>query len=420
MSTATSTPRKASQPFILFTLFLDVLGIGLIIPVLPALIGQFTHNPAEQTHWYGWLAATYGIAQFFFTPALGALSDRFGRRPLLLLSIFGLGGGFLLQGLATSLYTLLAVRIFSGATAASFAIANAYTADVTPPEQRAKAFGMLGAAFGLGFIIGPVVGGVLGKYDVHYPFFFAASLALINWLYGFFVLPESLDQEHRSSFSLKRANPFSALGHLGRLQNVGGLVLVFALTVFAQFILQTTWVLYTQFRFGWGPMENGFALFVVGLVSVIVQGGLQSRFIRFFGEVRLTLLGITSGAIAFALYGFASAGWIMYCIIFANVLSFAVAPTLQSIISRAVSPKEQGLTQGALTSINSVAIIFAPLLGTFILSFVSHLPSNDWRLGASFYACSAFQLLALVAAIIHFRHVGQSSAASLSATESEA
>jgi MFS transporter, DHA1 family, tetracycline resistance protein len=402
-----SKSRTASQPFILFTLFLDVLGIGLIIPVLPALIGQFTQSADQQAHWYGWLAATYGVAQFFFTPLLGALSDRFGRRPLLLLSIFGLGLGFLLQGLATSLMMLLVVRIFSGATAASFVIANAYTADVTPPEERAKAFGMLGAAFGIGFIIGPVVGGILSDINIHFPFYFAASLSLLNWLYGFFFLPESLAADKRAPFSIKRANPFSALAHLGKLRSIGGLVGVFALTVFAQFILQTTWVLYTHFRFDWSPKENGYALFVVGIVSVIVQGGLQSRLLKLLGETRLTLIGITSGVLAFTAYGLATQGWMMYCIIFANFMSFAVAPTLQSIISKAVGESEQGVTQGALSSINSVAIIFAPLLGSALLSVVSHLPQNDWRMGATFYACAAFQLAGLIMAIIHFRRMAK-------------
>lgn len=399
-----SKDRQASQAFILFTVFLDVLGIGLIIPVLPVLIGQFTATPDEQALWYGLLAASYGVIQFFCTPLLGALSDRYGRRPLLLVSIFGLGCSFVVHGLATSLVALFLVRIVSGGTAATFAVANAYMADITLPEQRGKAFGMLGAAFGMGFIFGPMMGGFLGDIDVRLPFFVAAGLALLNWLYGYFVLPESLPLERRSAFSLKRANPFSALLYLAKLKGIGGLISVFALSVFAQFILQTTFVLYTQFRFGWGPKDNGIALFIVGLVGVIVQGGLQSRLLKFFGETKLVLIGLSSGTIAFALYGVVDAGWMMYCVIFANFLSFATGPTLQSIVSKAVDPKEQGLTQGSLTAINSVAIIFAPLLGTTILSRVSHLPAHDWRLGASFYLCSLLQGAALLMAYMHFRH----------------
>lgn len=402
-----SKDRQASQAFILFTIFLDVLGIGLIIPVLPVLIGQFTQGADEQTHWFGLLAASYGVVQFFCTPLLGALSDRFGRRPLLLLSIFGLGVSYLVHALAGSLLALFLVRIVSGSTAASFAVANAYMADITPAEKRGKAFGLLGAAFGMGFIFGPMMGGILGDISVRLPFFVAAGLALLNWLYGYFVLPESLPVERRAPFSLARANPFSALLHLGKLKGVGSLIGVFALAVFAQFILQTTFVLYTQFRFGWGPRDNGIALFIVGLVGAIVQGGLQGRLLKWLGETRLVLMGLMSATIAYALYGVIDAGWMMYCVIFGNFLSFGTGPALQSIVSKAVGPKEQGLTQGSLTAINSVAIIFAPLAGTAILSRVSHLPGHDWRLGASFYLCSALQFCALLFAVSHFRRVAK-------------
>jgi len=398
-----SKDRKASQAFILVTVFLDVLGIGLIIPVLPALVGQFTSSPDEQAHWFGLLSAMYGVMQFLCTPMLGALSDRFGRRPVLLLSIFGLGLSLMVQAMATSLMALLLIRIVSGGTAASFSVANAYMADVTTPEARGKAFGMLGAAFGMGFIFGPMIGGLLGGQDVRLPFFVAASLALINWLYGYFVLPESLPKERRTAFSLRRANPLSALAHLSQLRGVGGLIFVFALTVLAQFILQTTWVLYTTFRFHWTPTDNGIALFVVGLLSAVVQGGLQGRLMKYFGEQRLLLLGFTSATIAYALYGFITVGWLMYVIIFANIMSFATGPVLQAIVSKAASAQEQGLTQGSLNAINGLAIIFGPLIGTAILARVGHLDATDWRMGASFYLCAALQGVALGLAWLHFR-----------------
>lgn len=404
--------RQASQAFILFTVFLDVLGIGLIIPVLPVLIGHFTTSPDEQAHWYGLLAASYGVVQFFCTPLLGALSDRFGRRPLLLLSIFGLGVSFMVHALATSLLALFLVRIVSGSTAASFAVANAYMADITPAEKRGKAFGLLGAAFGMGFIFGPMMGGILGDINIRLPFFVAAGLSLLNWLYGYFVLPESLPQERRATFSMTRANPFSALLHLGKLKGVGSLIGVFALSVFAQFILHSTFGLYTHFRFGWGPRDNGIALFIVGLVSAVVQGGLQGRLLKWLGETRLVLMGLCSASIGYALYGAVDQGWMMYCVIFANFLSGATGPALQSIVSKAVGPKEQGLTQGSLTAINSVAIIFAPLVGTTILSRVSHLPAHDWRLGASFYLCAVLQFCALLFAVVHFRRINKRDARS--------
>ncbi len=399
--------RKASQSFIWMTVFMDVLGIGLIIPVLPSLVGQFTSSPDEQAHWYGMLAATYGVMQFICTPMLGALSDRYGRRPVLLLSIFGLGCSLFVQALATSLITLLLIRILSGGTAASFSVANAYMADITAPQDRAKAFGKLGAAFGVGFIVGPMLGGLLGGEDVRLPFFVAAGMALLNFMYGYFVLPESLPPDRRSAFSLRQANPFSALLRLGQLHGVGGLVGVFALSVFSQFILQTTWVLYTQFRFGWGPTQNGFLLFTVGVVSVVVQGGLQGPLTQRLGDKRLALIGLASSTVAMVAYGFATAGWMMFVIVVANFMANATGPTLQSIVSRAAGPSDQGFTQGSLTAINSIAIIFAPLVGTVILARVGHLPAQDWRLGSTFLLCAVLQLGALVLAWVHFKRIDQ-------------
>lgn len=398
--------REASLSFILVTVFLDVLGIGLIIPVLPALVGTFTHSPDEQSYWYGLLAAMYGTMQFFCTPALGALSDRFGRRPVLLLSIFGLGCSLFTNALATSLVTMLLIRIVSGGTAASFSVANAYVADVTPPEKRGKAFGLLGAAFGMGFIFGPMVGGFLGAIDVRMPFFMAGGMAIGNWCYGFFVLPESLPPERRTPFSFKRANPFSALLHLGKLHGVGGLIFVFALTVLAQFILQSTWVLYTSFRFHWHPSDNGLALFAVGVMSAVVQGGLQGTLLKRFGEQKLVLMGFASATVAYVLYGSITQGWMMYVVIFANLLSFATGPALQAIVSKAAGAGEQGLTQGSLNAINSLAIIAGPIIGTTILARVGHLPANDWRLGSTFYLCAILQAIALILAWGHFKRVG--------------
>lgn len=398
-----SKDRKASQAFIMVTVFLDVLGIGLIIPVLPALVGQFTSSPDEQAHWYGLLSAMYGVMQFLCMPMLGALSDRFGRRPVLLLSIFGLAISLLVQAMATSLMALLLIRIVSGGTAASFSVANAYIADITPAENRGKAYGLLGAAFGMGFIFGPMIGGLLGGQDVRLPFFVAAALALINWFYGYFVLPESLPQDRRTSFSLLRANPMSALSHLAQMRGVGLMIVVFALSVFAQFILQSTWVLYTTFRFQWTPTDNGIALFCVGALSAIVQGGLQGRLLEYFGERRLLLIGFTSATIAFFCYGAITVGWMMYVIMFANFMSIATGPTLQALVSRAAGAHEQGVTQGALNAINGLSIIFGPLIGTAILAQVGHLQSNDWRMGATFYLCAALQGVALILAWLHFR-----------------
>jgi len=394
--------RQAGMPFILVVVFIDVLGIGIALPVIPMLVGLYTPSRELQAYWYGLLVVAYGVMQFFCAPLLGALSDRFGRRPILLWSLLGLGIHFLLLGLAPSLALMLLARIIGGTAGASFSVASAYASDVTPPERRAKSFGMIGAAFGLGFIVGPMIGGLLGSVDLHLPFFAAGALSLINAVYGYLVVPESLPRGRRAPFALARANPFAALLALARHREIGRLVAVFALIVLAQLILQTSWVLYTHFRFGWGPRENGFALFCVGLVAAIVQGGLLSALLRRFGDVRLVLMGLTTGTCAYLLYGLAQHGWMMYAIIIGNFLSFAAGPALQGMVSNAVDPTEQGVTMGALNSINSIMFVVAPLIGAPLLALVSEMPPSDWRIGATFYVSAALQLVALLMAQRHF------------------
>ena len=394
--------RQAGMPFILVVVFIDVLGIGIALPVIPMLVGLYTPSRELQAYWYGLLVVAYGVMQFFCAPLLGALSDRFGRRPILLWSLLGLGIHFLLLGLAPSLLLMLLARIIGGTAGASFSVASAYASDVTPPERRAKSFGMIGAAFGLGFIVGPMIGGLLGSVDLHLPFFAAGALSLINAVYGYLVVPEPLPRGRRAPFALARANPFAALLALARHREIGRLVAVFALIVLAQLILQTSWVLYTHFRFGWGPRENGFALFCVGLVAAIVQGGLLSALLRRFGDVRLVLMGLTTGTCAYLLYGLAQHGWMMYAIIIGNFLSFAAGPALQGMVSNAVDPTEQGVTMGALNSINSIMFVVAPLIGAPLLGMVSEMPPSDWRIGATFYVSAALQLVALLMARRHF------------------
>jgi len=390
------------MPFILVIVFIDVLGIGIAVPVLPMLVGEYTASRELQAYWYGAMVVSYGVMQFFCAPLLGALSDRFGRRPLLLWSLLGLGLHFLLLGLARSLPLMLAARIVGGTAGASFSVANAYASDVTPPDKRAKSFGLIGAAFGLGFIFGPMAGGLLGAIDLHLPFYAAAGLSLINACYGFFVVPESLPRGRRTAFSLGRANPFAALLTLSRHREIGSLILVFALTVLAHLILQTSWVLYTHFRFDWGPRENGFALFCVGLVAAVTQGALLGPLLRRFGDVRLALAGLAVGTVAYVLYGVAQQGWMMYAIILGNFLSFTAGPALQGIVSNAVDPSEQGVTMGALNSINSIMFVVAPSIGTPLLAQVSHLAPSDWRVGATFFVSALLQAAALALARRHF------------------
>jgi DHA1 family tetracycline resistance protein-like MFS transporter len=394
--------RSPAINFIFVTVLLDVMGIGLLIPVLPSIVGQFTASRDAQTYWYGALMLTFGVAQFVCAPLLGALSDHFGRRPVLLTAIAGLGVMFFLTPLVNSLAQLLAIRIFGGALAANFSVANAYVADVSSHENRARSFGKIGAAFGIGFILGPMLGGLLGHLDIRLPFFAAAGLSFLNFLYGWFVLPESLPRERRKRMDLARANPLASLYGLAKLKNVGVLVIVYALTNLAQFILHTIWVLYTSFRFSWGPRESGLSLFVVGLMAAIVQGGLLGLLLKHLGERRVVVAGLASGTVAFLAYGLATQGWMMYLIIVANLLAFSVGAALNAIVSKAADPREQGLAMGSLSSLASLMGVAAPLLGAPLLAEVSHLPALDWRVGAPFFLSATLNLLALALAVWHF------------------
>lgn len=395
------------MPFIMLTVLIDMVTVGLIIPVLPALVGKFTGSPAEQAHWYGMIGFTFGVANFICSPILGALSDRYGRRPVLLLGFTGLAVSFFVTAIATELWMLIAVRLFSGAMMSNAAVANAYVADITPPEQRAKRFGMLGAMFGLGFILGPVMGGLLGAYDLHWPFFAAAGLALCNLLYGYFVLPESLPKEQRHAFDWRKANPISSLKALGELRGIGPLIAVLALAGLAQFMLHTTWVLYTQMKFGWGPLENGWSLFAVGVMSALVQGFLVGKMLRRWSAPRLAVMGLVSSSIGYALWGAATEGWMMYAVIVVNVLGFAAPAAMQSIVSNAADAKTQGRTMGAVAGLNSLMAVLAPMIGPQMLGFVSHLPQGDWRIGAPYYFCALLQATATVLAARHFSRVRQ-------------
>jgi DHA1 family tetracycline resistance protein-like MFS transporter len=391
------------MPFIMIATLIDMMSIGLIIPVLPALVGGFTGSQAEQALWYGAVTFSFGFANFFASPVLGGLSDRYGRRPVLLLGFCGMATSFLLTPMATALWMLIIVRLVSGAMQANMSVSNAYVADITPPGERAKRFGMLGAMFGLGFILGPVMGGLLGAIDLRLPFYAAGSLALLNLLYGYFVLPESLPPERRRRFEWKAANPVSALRGLAQLKGAGMLVGVIACSGLAQFVLYTTWVLYTTFKFGWGPQENGWSLAAVGAVSAVAQGLLMGRLLRRFGARRLAVMGLLSSTLAFVGWGAATEGWMILAIIFANLLGATVSATIQSIISGAVDARRQGQAMGAVGGLNSLMSVIAPVLGAPLLQMVAHLPQGDWRIGAPFYFCAALQATALALAITHFR-----------------
>ncbi len=395
--------REAAMPFIMLAVLIDMAAIGVIIPVLPALVGSFSVNQADQAYWYGVTAVAFGLSNFLAAPVLGALSDRYGRRPVLLLGFMGLGVSFFGTAMSTTLWGLIAVRTLGGAMQANAAIANAYVADISDPQDRAKRFGLLGAMMGLGFIVGPVMGGLLGAIDLHLPFYVAGGLTLLNGLYGYFVLPESLSASQRKAFSWRSANPASSLRKLGQLKGVGPLVGVVAFSALAQFVLYTVWVLYNSFKFGWGPSENGWSLAVVGMVAVLVQGVLMGRLLKRYAPPKLAIMGLISSVLAYTLWGAATEGWMMYAVIALNLLGGTVNASVQSMISSAADSKSQGQTMGAVSALSSLMAVVAPMLGAPLLAMVSHLPLGDWRMGAPFFFCAVLQVASLALAVMHLR-----------------
>lgn len=356
--------RSAAVPFILVTIFLDVLAFGIAIPVLPEIIRQMTEGSADlAARWTGLLMAGFAFMQFVFAPILGALSDRFGRRTILLASAFGAALDHLVVVFAPTVWWLLVGRMLCGVTAASFPVANAYIADITPPEHRARGFGLLGAALGLGFVLGPVIGGVLGGIDLRLPFMVAAGLAGLSFIYGFLVLPESLPAEHRRPFRWSQANPAASLLALRENPTVMGLAGTLVCLMLAFGVLQSVWVLSTAERFGWSPLENGLSLTLVGFATALVQGALLSPIVKRLGDRRTILGGIGTMLLAYVAYGLAPAGVVFCAAILMHTLGGVASPTMQGLITRSVDPGRQGAVQGAITSLNNLTFIAAPMIG---------------------------------------------------------
>lgn len=380
--------------FIYVTIILDVLGFGIIIPVLAPLVVSFTAGEAEGALAYGLLLMVWSLMQFLFSPLLGALSDRFGRRPVLILSAVGLGLDYIIMALAPTLAWLFVGRILSGICASSYPTAAAYVADVTPPERRAAAFGMIGAAFGVAFIFGPALGGVIGGLGIHAPFWAAAAMSLTSAVYGLFVLPESLPREVRKPFAWRRANPVGSLTLLRSHRELFGLASVNFLNFLAFQVLPSVFVLYAGVRYGWGPLEVGLTLTIVGVTSIAVQGGLVKPVIKRFGERKTLYLGLLAGTAGLAIYGTAPIGPSVLLGVPVFGLIGLVQPSLQSLMSRRVGPSEQGQLQGANASIVGLTGIFGPILFTSVFSYFIAPTSVAYLPGAPFYVAASLILAA--------------------------
>jgi DHA1 family tetracycline resistance protein-like MFS transporter len=406
MTEATAAPAasKAAVTFIFITLTLDVLAMGVIIPVWPKLIEGFigATNQSDAVRIGSWLGFVWAFMQFAFMPVQGALSDHFGRRPVLLLSMTGLGLDYIVMALAPNLWWLFVGRAISGLTAASFSTANAYIADITPPDKRAAAFGLMGAAFGIGFVLGPLLGGQAGTIDPRLPFWIAAALSLLNALYGYFILPESLPPERRSKFSLKNANPFGAFRLLMSNARLTGLAAGQFLYMVGHNIYPAVFVWFAMYRYGWNEAMIGWALALVGATSIVVQGGMVGPVVKALGERRSMIVGLLFGIVAFLIYGFGDTGfWVWVAIPIAALWGF-YAPAAQTLMTQTVSPSEQGRLQGALGSLMGIAMIIAPILypQVFAAAIDAKRLAPGWPLlGAPFFVAAALLIAALAVVI---------------------
>jgi MFS transporter, DHA1 family, tetracycline resistance protein len=391
--------RQAALGFIFVTLLIDVMGFGVIIPVMPDLISGLAHvDTHEASYINGWMLTAFGIMQFLFSPLMGNLSDCYGRRPVLLASLFGFGVDYVFLYFAPSIAWLFVGRIVAGMMGASFTTAAAYIADISEPEKRAQNFGLIGAAFGLGFILGPALGGLLSTLGPRAPFAAAAILTFVNWLYGFFILPESLPADRRRKFEWTRANPLGALEFFLRYKKILGLVASILLLYLAAHAVQSTWAFYTEFKFGWDGKAIGISLAVVGVMVGLVQGWLI-RFINpKLGQTRSIYVGLFLYAIGLVLFGIATEGWMMYVFLIPYCLGGIAGPSLQGIMSGQVPPNEQGELQGALTSLVSITSIFGPFMMSDLFYIFSSKDAPFYFPGAAMVTGAVLMVISAVLA----------------------
>lgn len=400
----TLSPRKPAVSFIFVTVMLSVVGFGLLIPVLPKLVVQLQgEGIASGSYTYGWIISIFALMQFVGSPILGSLSDRYGRRRIILIATAGSAADYVIMALAPNLIWFFIARTIAGFTAGVLSTANAYIADVTPPEKRAQAFGVIGAAFGLGFAIGPVVGGFLGSIDLRLPFWFAAGCSALNWLWGVFVLPESLKPENRRDFSWKRANPIGALQALKRFPSVLGLAECYFILMLAQTMLFSTWALYTDYRYQWGPKGIGFSLAFVGIASGLVQAVLIKRIVPRLGDTRAVIIGLCLSITAYVGYGLATEGWMIYAIICVGSFAGISGPALQSYITKHVPPNEQGAVQGVYSGLASLAGIPGPFIATHSFGWAIATGNRFHLPGIAFFEGALFTMIALMLAVRNFR-----------------
>ncbi len=396
--------RKAAIGFIFVTLLIDVIGWGIIIPVMPTLISTMEHvEVGDASSLNGWMLFAFSLTQFLFAPLVGNLSDKYGRRPILLVSLFGFGLDYILMSWAPSIEWLFLGRVIAGITGASFTTASAYIADISDDKNRAQNFGMIGAAFGMGFILGPIIGGLLGTFGPRVPFIAAAALCFLNWLYGYFILPESLSKDHRRELNWKRANPIGSLLHLRKYPDVSYLLVAMVLVYLAAHAVQSNWSFYTIERFGWGEGMIGVSLGVVGLLVGIVQGGLTRVINPKLGNARSIYIGLILYAIGMLLFGLATSGWMMLVFLIPYCLGGIAGPALQATITSEVDVREQGELQGALTSLMSATSIIGPPMMTNLFAWSIRPGSPIYLPGAPFFLGSFLMLMSAVVAFISFK-----------------